>query len=159
MSLGMGAAKFRNILVPVDGSHYAEKAGLTAVDLAKKYSAKLMILYVAKYPPNSLGVSSTHTVSVGFPLGDPLADKAKQQATDSIDKISEYASKCGVNAEEQIVDTSSSIVETIADYAYRNNIDLIVMGNRGLTPFQELLVGSVAEGVLRQARCTVMVVK
>ncbi|HXX96043.1 MAG TPA: universal stress protein [Candidatus Bathyarchaeia archaeon] len=52
-----------------------------------------------------------------------------------------------------------SIVGAIVEYAERENIDVLVIGSRGLTGFKKLLVGSVASGVVTYASCPVMVVK
>ncbi len=59
---------------------------------------------------------------------------------------------------EFIID-ATSIVGVIVEYAERENIDLLVIGSRGLTGFKKLLVGSVASGVVAYAHCPVMVVK
>jgi nucleotide-binding universal stress UspA family protein len=52
-----------------------------------------------------------------------------------------------------------SIVGAIVEYAELENIDLLVIGSRGLTGFKKLLVGSVASGVVTYAHCPVTVVK
>jgi len=59
---------------------------------------------------------------------------------------------------EFIIDPMS-IVGAIVEYAERENIDVLVIGSRGLTGFKKLLVGSVASGVVTYASCPVMVVK
>jgi len=159
MSRETNSSGFNRILVAVDGSAFSERAGFHAANLAQKYSATLIVLHVAKYPANSLGITSTHTVSVGLPLSDPVVDRMKEGALDSMKKISGYARRLGIIVDEQIVDTSSSIVETIVDFAYHNNVDLIVVGSRGLNTFRATLTGSVSEGILREARCTVMIVR
>jgi nucleotide-binding universal stress UspA family protein len=147
------------ILVAVDGSSYAEKAGFRAAEVAQRFSAELVVLHVAKYPPNSLGISSTHTVAVGLPLSDPGVDNLKHSAIYQMKKISEYAKKFRVPADEQVIDTSSLIVESIVNFAYRNEIDLIVTGSRGMNAYRETLLGSVSEGVMRETRYTTMVVR
>ena len=152
-------AKIGKILVAVDGSDYAERAGLTAAELAAKYSAELGILHVADYPPNVLGVGSTHTVPVGIPMSDPDVDRQRKRALDSIERIEAFASRLGIEANSEIVQTSDSISDRIADYAYRENIDLIVAGNLGLNSYQTSLLGSVSNGILNKARCSVLVVR
>jgi nucleotide-binding universal stress UspA family protein len=151
--------QIHTVLVAVDGSGYSEKAGLWASDVAQKYSAKLFILHVAKYPTNNLGVTTTHAVAVGLPLSDPLVDRQKKNAMALMDKIGSAADKLGLETEKQVLDTSSSISATIADFAYRNNVDLIALGNRGLSEFAETIVGSVAQEVVQKASCTVMIVR
>jgi nucleotide-binding universal stress UspA family protein len=152
-------AKIGKILVAVDGSDYAERAGLTAVDLAVKYSAELGILHVADYPPNVLGVGSSHTVPVGIPMSDPDVDRQRKRAMDSIERIEAFASKHGIEANSEILQTSDSNSARIVDYAYRENIDLIVAGNLGLNSYQTSILGSVSNGILNKARCSVMVVR
>jgi nucleotide-binding universal stress UspA family protein len=152
-------ARIGRILVAVDGSEFAEKAAMTAVGLAKKYSAKLEILHVADYPPNMLGVGSIHTVSVGIPMADSDVDREKKRAMDSIKRIESFALRLGIQPKSEIVETSASISDRIVDYAYRENIDLIVAGNLGLNSYQSSLMGSVSNGILNKARCSVMVVR
>jgi len=152
-------SKFSCILIAVDGSNLSEKGGMIAVDLASKYSASAIILHVAKYPQNTLGVNPNHSVSVGLPLEDPLAENLKKHAVASMDRIAEYARKLNVTSSKVIVDTSSSIVETIANHAYTNNVDLIVLGSSGMNEYRATLTGSVADGVVHAAQCTVMVVR
>jgi nucleotide-binding universal stress UspA family protein len=151
--------QIHTILVAVDGSGYSEKAGLWASDVAQKYSAKLFILHVAKYPTNNLGVTTADTVAVGFPLKDSMVDQQKKNAMALMDRLGSVADKLGLDVEKQVLDTSSSISASIADFAYRNNVDLIALGNRGLNEFQETIVGSVAAEVIQKAACTVMVVR
>ena len=52
-----------------------------------------------------------------------------------------------------------SIVGEIVNYAERENVDIIVIGTRGQSEFEKLLLGSVTSGVTIYAPCTVMVVK
>ncbi len=147
------------VLATVDGSDFSEKAGYTAAQIALRYSKQLYIIHVAKYPPNSLGVGGTHTVAVGLPLPDPIADQLKKRAVASMDRIAAYATKLSVSTSKRIIETSSSIVESVANYAYQNNIDLIVVGAKGLNAFSSALMGSVSEGIVQEARCSVMVIK
>ena len=52
-----------------------------------------------------------------------------------------------------------SIIESIIDYATRKNIDLIVIGTRGRTGLKRFFMGSVANGVIQHAHCSVLVVR
>jgi nucleotide-binding universal stress UspA family protein len=51
------------------------------------------------------------------------------------------------------------VVAAIVEYAEDKNIDLIVVGSRGMSGFKKLLLGSVASGVVTYAHCPVLVVK
>jgi nucleotide-binding universal stress UspA family protein len=63
----------------------------------------------------------------------------------------------GVNYERECL-TGNPVVE-IRKFAEGHNIDLIVMGSHGRTGLSRLLMGSIAEGVMRKARCPVLIVK
>jgi nucleotide-binding universal stress UspA family protein len=54
---------------------------------------------------------------------------------------------------------SSSAVQSITDYAKIQDVDLIVLGTRGLGGLNRLLLGSVSNGVVTHARCSVLVVR
>ena len=155
----MNPTTFSRILIAIDGSDLAEKAGFTAVDLAQRYSGEVIILHVAKYPPNTLGMNAQHAVSVGLPLADPLTERLKKQAIASMDRVAAYASKSKVPSKKLVVDTSSAIAATIADHAYRDEADLIVVGDTGTNEYRATLTGSVAEGIMHEARCAVMIVR
>jgi len=151
--------RISKILVAVDGSAHAEKAGSIAVDLAKRYSAQLVILHVANYPRNMLGVGSAHTVSVGIPVPDSEVDQMKNRAHDLMNRIATFASKHGVNTKSEIIDKAGSISDLIVDYSYREGIDMIVTGARGLNSFHTSLMGSVSNGIVNKATCLVLVVR
>jgi len=51
------------------------------------------------------------------------------------------------------------VVGSILEYAENEKIDLIVVGTRGRSGIKQLLIGSVAEGVVTYAHCAVLVVK
>lgn len=151
-------SRISKILVAVDGSHFAEKAGITAGDLSRKYAAHLTILHVANYPPNELGIDR-HTIAVGLPLTDSVVDKVKHEATESMHRIAVFAKSLGISCDQRIINTSSSIVETISDFCYRNEIDLLVVGTHGLSEFKRSLIGSVSEGLVEHSRCNLLIVK
>ena len=52
-----------------------------------------------------------------------------------------------------------SIIESIIDYAARKNIDLVVIGTRGRTGIKRFFTGSVANGVVQHAHCSVLLVR
>ena len=64
-----------------------------------------------------------------------------------------------VKVKTDIIISVTSVVREIADYAKKNNIDVIVVGSRGMSEFKKMLLGSVASGVVTFAHCPVIVVK
>ena len=73
--------------------------------------------------------------------------------------VKEKANENKIKLRTKFIFDPMSIVGAIVEYAERENIDLLVVGSRGLTGFKKLLVGSVASGVVTYAHCPVMVVK
>jgi nucleotide-binding universal stress UspA family protein len=130
----------KRILYPTDFSPYSNQAYFHAVALAEKHGASLTILYV--YVP---GVS---------PLGGRgTAERPYWQ--DLLEQIRPVDPHIPVNHILVEGDPASEIVR----YALDAGIDLVVMGTHGRTGLERLLMGSVAERVLRDSPCSVLVVK
>ena len=172
---------FEKILVATDGSQHAAKAVETASDLAVKYDAELTVLHVllhgrpldeirklaeAEYdvrlpppPPPPAGLSGTGAAMVD----DSKAIQALYRAIVDIgDKIVEGATQAardrGVTAVKPLVEDGDP-AERILSCAARENIDLIVMGSRGLSGLSGLLLGSNSHKVSQLAECALLTVR
>jgi nucleotide-binding universal stress UspA family protein len=140
------------ILVAVDGSPFAERALQYAVDLAKKYSAKLIILHVVlrrfyAVTPSEAGVLAT-TVFV---------KEMESEGKEIINKADAYAKAEGANYECRLVQGVPA--DEIVKVAQAEKVDLIVMGSRGLTEVRAFLLGSVSDKVTHHAKCPTLIVK
>ena len=136
----------KNILVPVDGSEGADHAIEKACMLAEICGAKLNFLYVANI--NQLAINAV--------LSDAILDSVTKAGNVILDRALEMV-PAGV-AKESFSDTGSPAV-VILDFAESNDIDLIVMGSRGLGVVKGVLLGSVSQYVVEQSKCPVLVVK
>ena len=136
----------KNILVPVDGSEGADRAIEKAVMLAKLCNAKVTFLYVAHI--NQLAINAV--------LSDAILDSVTKAGNVILERAMEMVPE-GVE-KESFSDTGSPAV-VVLDFAESNNIDLIVMGSRGLGVVKGVLLGSVSQYVVEQAKCPVLVVK
>ena len=125
------------ILVPVDGSESSDHALGKAIELANALKAKLMFLYVANV--NQLAVNSCLSAELL-----EAVNKA-EKAPDTVET-------------ERITETGSP-APVIIDVAEEYGVDLIVMGSRGLGLVKGVLLGSVSQYVVENAKCAVMVVK
>jgi nucleotide-binding universal stress UspA family protein len=152
------SAGIRQIVVAVDGSEHAERAGLVAVDLAHRINAKLALLSVDSHPERLYGVAR-HELAVRLEDTDEEMLNARKEASESMKRIYDVAAKQGVDIKSRIIKTGPDIVSAIVDYAYNENADLIVVGSRGLSAYQSSLLGSVSSGIVANARCSVMVVR
>lgn len=140
----------KNILVPVDFSDITTAVVETARKFAAAFQGRLIILNVAEPEPDF----------VGFEAGPPAVRiatardfKVERQRLDDI-KTKLIASGCDVTA----LHIQGPIVDKILHEAGEQLADLIVMGSHGHGAFYDLLVGSVTHGVIKEARCPVVVV-
>jgi nucleotide-binding universal stress UspA family protein len=148
--------EFKRLLVAVDGSDNAARAAKVAVTLAEKFGAELIVCHVIPTPSYSLaqaGVAGPATI-----LSDYFA-AARKDAKKVVDEAVRLAEMEGVKAIGVIRDNVFSVVEAIVSLAEERNVDLIVIGTRGLTGFRRLLVGSVSSGVVSHAHCSVFLVR
>ena len=146
----------KKILAPTDGSKNSLAALQVAVGLAKDYGAELDIVQVLSMHPTSISMSSLSGTSAA--LLSVYEEEAKS-ARKTIDDAVELAKKHGVKASGEIIRMQNSIVEAIVEKAFVQQVDLIVIGTRGLGGFRKLLMGSVSSGVVTHASCPVFVVR
>jgi nucleotide-binding universal stress UspA family protein len=150
-------------LVPLDGSKHSLRALETAIQIAKKFDAKITLIHVYSItvPPVIMPEPTTLTPS-GVPVMTPAeVTKIVETAREVGQKILADG-KWKVESENIEVETilkEGNTVQEITKLAKEARSDLIVMGVKGISKLRELLVGSVSEGVIRQASCPVLVVK
>lgn len=155
---------FKNILVPYDESDHARSAIHIALGLAGPYpEAKVRVVTVipsASLPnPTLMGEG----LEIPYALADPssyerimesVVENTCADIRDVIDQSRDDA-QCKVVADAVI---ANSPVEGIADYVTSHDIDLVIMGRRGLGALRGML-GSVSFGVLRSVDVPVLTVK
>ena len=138
--------RLKRILVPTDFSETSQAAVRYGVALARAFAAKLYLLHIPEHPGEA--------AETEFPIG--LFETMKNAAHDRLGRLltevetrelkPEYAMRLGVPSDE------------IVQHALDHEIDLIVMGTHGREGVARVLVGSVAEKVVRRAPCPVMTV-
>jgi nucleotide-binding universal stress UspA family protein len=152
----LNGAAFEKILVAVDGSKNADRAAKIAVKLAERNAAELIVISVIPRPSYLFApVSGAGIPPMG--LGDYYA-YATKDAEKCVNKGISLAKARRVVARGRVL-KSSSVVQSITDYAKVQDVDLIVLGTRGLGGFNRLLLGSVSSGVVTHASCSVLVVR
>ena len=145
---------FGRMLVAFDGSPDSLRAVKRASALAKEFAATLTVVHVYSIPSLAYGGPGP------MPLVDfkSLEDSARSKARETLDRGVALCSEEGVSAKAQLLE-SASIVQAILELAEKEQVDLIVMGTRGMTGFKKLLLGSVSDGVVTHAHCSVLVVR
>jgi nucleotide-binding universal stress UspA family protein len=148
----------RRILVAVDGSKSSIDASIQAIDIAKRFDAELIALYVVSPDVRYNYLEDVITPRLPKALKDVIMI-AMQKGEKHVDKVKQKASEKNVKVKTDVVIGISSTVKEIVDYAEKNRIDMIVVGSRGLSGIKKMLLGSVASGVVTYAHCPVLVVK
>jgi len=141
---------YKKVLVPIDFSACSQKGLRYAIGFANEFDARIILLH-ATY----LGYIYS---AEGTALHDiPGLQKAgRENAERQMRKLVRAVKFGGVKFET--VFTEGPPVFDICDFAKDHDVDLIITSTHGLTGFQRVLIGSVAEKVVRHAPCSVMVV-
>ncbi len=142
---------FETIVCPVDFSDYSHHALRYALSLAKLFEARLVLLHVVEMPflPS---YSMAGVPDLSMPV-EELEENAREHLEEELEQC--RAEHPDVEAEVLI---GTPFVEII-DFAREAGADLIVMGTHGRSGLRQLLIGSVAERVVRKAPCPVLTVK
>lgn len=140
----------RSILIATDGSDNVKNAVNWGIGLAKANDAKVTALYVV--PPAGVAVAMR-----GEMWAKALESHLKEEGEKATSYVVEMGKKEGVEVECVIIDGKAP-ADGIMDFATENYIDLIVMGTLGLTGLTHILLGSVAENVVRHAKKPVLVI-
>ncbi len=143
-----------HILVPTDFSQASELAIGAAVMLATQFGAKMTLVHVhdpdALRPPATLGWSPTQQKTL-----DEEIRRSIEQGFDDLRK----ERLASVKDVDTVIIEDSSAARGICDLADRLDVDLLVIATHGRTGLKHLLIGSVAERVVRHAPCPVLTLR
>ena len=139
----------KNILVPTDFSETSSLAAGYAVEMAKRFSATIHLLHVIEEPIATIPLLETY--------GAPSKDEYEAAAQAMLDNwtLPDGAEDCTI---VRRFHHGSPFLQIIHD-ARDNDIDLIVMGSHGRGLVAHLLLGNVAEKVVRKASCPVLTIR
>lgn len=137
----------KTIVVPVDGSEGASKAAKFAGNMAKLVGAEVILMYVYDTPTASAMGLARQTREELERVKEEIA-KGSFQSADAV---------VGVPAKHYV--TFGHPAHEIVNYAKQVKADLVVMGSRGLSQMEGLLLGSVSDRVVHHAHCAVTIVR
>lgn len=136
---------FKKILVGTDGSDSATKAVTHAADMAGAMGAELVLIHV--YPAPRSDVGSTFGRADAYP-GQEIGQAVLRDAE------KHFGGKVKIKS----VLREGDAAEGLIDVAEEEGIDLIIVGNRGMTGAKRFLLGSVPNQVSHHAPCNVLIV-
>jgi nucleotide-binding universal stress UspA family protein len=139
---------YKKILVPLDGSEFAEKVLPHVIVLAGCTGAEVVLIRVAVY---AYEVASPAADMAGFmPVLVPeVREDVRNEVTDYLNKVSADLRSRGLQVSTVVKDGNAG--EVIIGLAHAEGVDLIAMSTHGRTGLGRALFGSVAEQVLRGA--------
>ena len=145
------------ILIATDLSH----ASMVAVDagalLAQQFAADVVVLYV--YDPALLGPMHMMPSAVSVLIDTSEESRVfEKTANTELDRVAK-ARLAGAKSVSVVVLQHKSAAQAICEYAKSCNADLIVLGTHGRTGLAHMLIGSVAERVVRHAECPVLTLR
>jgi nucleotide-binding universal stress UspA family protein len=140
----------KRILVPTDFSECSDAALRYGLELARKFGASLYLLHVIQDP------ATQPWAAEGFVV--PLLDALEQWQKDAQKRL-ETAIPEDDRAKAIFSCVIASPFPEILHYATANDIDLIVMGTHGRGGVSHMVIGSIAEKVVRRAPCPVLTVR
>lgn len=141
----------KRILVPTDFSEASEAALKYGRALAEAFDASLYVLHVMEDP------FVFAPTSEGYVPPPQFYEEMESATRDRLNKLLTDAERAKLRA--QLVTKKGSPFVEIVRYAKDNDIDLIVMGTHGRGAIAHMLMGSVAEKVVRKAPCPVLTVR
>jgi nucleotide-binding universal stress UspA family protein len=145
--------RLARVLVPIDFSATSEEALGYAKMVAERFDASLDLVHVFHDPLATASVTADIYSQPPVGLHDELVERARQQLIECVDGPAPWPFRSTADV------VTGSPAKAIVDYADAVQPDLIVMGTHGRGGVAHLLLGSVAERVIRTASCPVLTVR
>jgi nucleotide-binding universal stress UspA family protein len=141
----------QRILAPTDFSELSQQGLRSALELAETFGGKLLLLHVVEPPPYPVeGIVPSN-------LGATLLDDLERQASTDLAQMLPEAQRSKVEVTRRVV--VGIPYRKIVEVAEEEKSDLIVMTTHGRTGLSHLVMGSVAEKIVRTAPCPVLTIR
>lgn len=139
--------ELKKIIVPVDGSEHAMNAARYSIGLVKRFDCKILLIHCHKAFPSYLGE----------PYFQQVVDKTLRHAHKLLEPYRDLFKREEVNFEELLLEEPAGKI--IPEVAANEKVDLILIGSRGKSDLEGLIIGSVTHQVLQLSPCPVLVVR
>jgi len=135
----------KNILFATDFSQAADAAAPIAIQIARRYGAKVYGVHVNRFDDYTVAAPNAWAA---------MAEAAEKETKEDAGRLNEQLQ----GIEHEVVIGEGNLWEVLSNLISEKEIDLVVVGTRGRTGFGKTLLGSVAEQILRQSPCPVLTV-
>ncbi len=143
------------ILVPVDFSECSSQALRYAASVAERFGAEVVLAHAIEAPMNLPPQTLVHIDPEGTSI--PIMDYVRQAAERRMEGVLKELSDAGVKATSVI--ELGDVRDVVLAQAAARRCDLIVMGTNGRTGLRHLLIGSIAEDVVRRSSIPVLTIR
>lgn len=146
----MSEQLYKRILLPTDGSKYSEKSEKHALALAASNNAEIIALSVIE-----------NSFSLNLPDSDTVAEinqLLKEENLENLKNVEKLRDEAGFDIKITPKIAEGSPAKVILETIDAEDIDLVVMGSSGKTGIDKFLMGSVAEKVVKSAKCNVLII-
>ena len=144
----------RSILLPVDGSEFCKRSYKLAVEIARKYSAKITIVHVRR---RSVQRDSNYGFYQGANVAAIRDVAGSKDAVKILKKARGYFSMQGVHVETKLIEGEPA--QAIIEYAQKGSYDAIIMCTHGMGGLKRFTMGSITSDVVINANVPVLVVR
>jgi len=142
------AELFKKILIATDGSKRTQNAVETGLEIARVHQSKVSAVYV---------VDTVTFTSVPMDVTwENMYQLLKEEGEEAVGRV-KAAAPAGIDVETHVLEGNPAL--EITKFAKDNDCDLIVVGTLGKSGIDRILLGSVAEKVVRIAPCPVLVIR
>jgi nucleotide-binding universal stress UspA family protein len=141
----------KRIVCPIDFSDHSDDALIVATDLAARFQATILLVHIVPMLPKMPNLS---TIFREEEYEHELHEEAKRRLEETAKQLSQK----GVTAEVHL-GTANDVGMEIVRVADHHDTDLIVIATHGMTGWNKVVFGSVAEKVVRAAHCPVLVLR
>ncbi|HEX3050333.1 MAG TPA: universal stress protein [Aggregatilineaceae bacterium] len=143
----------QTIIVPLDGSTWSERAVPKAAEIARLHQAEIVLLHVYQ------SSTSSYNDQIALAGQQQIADQNYEQIHDQLIALRNLLRREGLRAREHMI-RSGNPAQTIIEFVEaESGLCMVIMSTHGRTRLARLLLGSVAQKVIKNLRCPVTLVR
>ncbi|MDP4189740.1 MAG: universal stress protein [Bacteroidota bacterium] len=152
----METVNFKKIMIATDGSDCSRLAAEKGIELARLSGGTVYAVSVVSTA--SLSIDGDNFSSIGMnPNLELIYEELKNQGQQAVDYIKGLGEMKGIKVESVLLEGNPP--EELLRYAEEEKIDIVIMGTLGKTGLHRLLLGSVAENLVRHSKVPIMIVR